>query len=87
VSKIVGGHPDEVELTAQEKAAIGALKALARKWPKSLWLFSGSGSLCVMRAGEDGSPVHTGTGASGGLDPDYVVETIGDRIPNDGGDW
>ncbi len=71
-----------IEPTSDEQKAIRALQRLAKKWPKSLWLFSAAGSLCVMRAADDGSH-HSLPG--GGVDPDYALETI--AIPNDGGDW
>ena len=89
---------DRIQLTAQEKAAIRYLKRLAARWPKSLWLFSGSGSLNVMKCGEDGERVYTGSdpgrhwqvrhdeaGEQGGVNREYVVAVI--DIPNDGGDW
>jgi hypothetical protein len=70
------------ELSADEEKAIRSLKRLAKTWPKSLWLFSASGTLLVMRAGENGDHVHL---PSDGVDPDYALTTI--AIPNDGGDW
>lgn len=72
----------EVKLNRQEKAAINALKKLEKKWPKSLWLFSGGGDLCVMRFNENGEIATTKTGS---VDDDYIVEHI--AIINDGGDW
>ena len=72
----------EIVLTEKEKAAIRALDSLAKKWPKTLWLFSASGSLKVMRCGPNGEQM---VGEFGGMDDDYVVATI--NIPNDGGDW
>lgn len=69
-------------LTPEESRAIKTLQKLARKWPKSLWLFSGAGTLHVMRAGADGLPVMD---RHGGTDPDYSLATI--EISNDGGDW
>lgn len=72
----------KIDLTAEEQAAIRDLRALERRWPKSLWLFSASGSLCVMRSGANGEFVKT---SDGGNDHAYVVATI--KIPNDGGDW
>lgn len=69
-------------LTAQEEKAIADLKAIARRWPKSLWLFSANGSLCVMRAGPNGEHVRT---PDGGIDPQYEVDQI--EISNSGGDW
>lgn len=72
----------DIDPTADERAAIATLKRLAKRWPKSLWLFSGSGSLCVMRSLQDGSRAHL---PGDGMDPDYCLATI--DIPNDGGDW
>lgn len=71
-----------LEPTDAERDAIRALRRLAKTWPKSLWLFSASGSLCVMRARQDGNHYTT---QDGGIDPDFVLATI--NIPNDGGDW
>lgn len=68
--------------TPEEKRAIAALKRLAKTWPKSLWLFSASGSLCVMQKGEDGDRVRL---PCGGADPAANLATI--NIENDGGDW
>lgn len=65
-----------------EKAALAALRRLAGSWPKTLWLWSASGTLCVMRTLPDGSRAMLD---NGGVDPAYTVETI--DIPNDGGDW
>ena len=70
-------------LTKDENNAIRALQRVAKRWPDTLWLFSGSGTLHVMRAGEDGGAVMTAN--FGGVDPDYCVTTI--DIVNDGGDW
>jgi hypothetical protein len=83
MSKILGGHPDEVPLTDEEKKAIRALNRVAKIWPKSLWLFSASGSLNVMRCDADGD--HAYDDATCGVDQDYSIENI--DIPNDGGDW
>jgi hypothetical protein len=73
----------EIELTNEEKKCIRDLKRIAAKWPKSLWLFSGSGTLYVMRKGKDGISVYRGK--EGGVDQEYTVDKI--DIPNDGGDW
>jgi len=72
----------EIELTDDEKKAIASLKRVAKKWPESLWLFSASGSLCVMKYDDNGIPYET---KSGCMDPDAIVDSI--DIPNDGGDW
>jgi len=72
----------EIVLTVEEKRAIAALKRVAKIWPPSLWLFSASGNLCVMRNGPDGDSVMC---SNGGVDQDYKVDKI--DIPNDGGDW
>lgn len=73
----------DITLTKEEKAAIAALKRLARKWPERLWLYSASGELHVMVKIE-GERVTLGSGK--GMDPDFIVETI-NGIENDGGDW
>jgi len=71
----------EIVLNLQERQAIKALKIAARNWPKSLWLFSASGTLCVMKK-VDGKRMET---RDGGFDQDYIADEIG--IENDGGDW
>lgn len=82
-NKILGGHPDEVDLTPEEKRAISRLKSLAKVWPKSLWLFSASGTLLIMRYGENGIEVMTDSGV---FDHEYALSECID-IPNDGGDF
>jgi hypothetical protein len=77
---VVGMEP--IKTTPEEDRAIRSLKRLAKKWPKSLWLFSASGRLHVMRCDENGQAVMT---KNGGSDPDYSITTI--NIKNDGGDW
>ncbi len=67
--------------TEEERKAIAAFKRLAKKWPKTLWLFSGSGTLNVMQK-RDGERVMT---SDGGVDPDFSLSVI--DIENDGGDW
>lgn len=69
------------KITAREARAIDLLRKVATEWPDSIWLFSGSGQLCVMKK-KDGQRVMTHLG---GVDPDYALETI--PIENDGGDW
>jgi hypothetical protein len=73
---------NNIELTEEEKKAIAALKRVAKKWPKSLWLFSASGTLWVMRCGLTGEAMERCTGS---VDPAYCITNI--AISNDGGDW
>lgn len=61
----------QVTLTKKEQRAIEELRALARRWPKTLQLFSWSGSLCVFKTDSDGCKAD-------------VAAISG--IPNDGGD-
>ncbi len=75
----------DFDLTEEEKKAIRALKRVAKIWPDSLWLFSGAGTLCVMRKGENNDRVILSGTFQGGFDSDYVIATI--DIDNDGGDW
>ncbi|MCP4113237.1 MAG: hypothetical protein GY749_48200 [Desulfobacteraceae bacterium] len=70
-----------MKLTKKEKTAINALKNVAKIWPESLWLFSASGTLCVMKK-KNGESVLT---KDGGVDPGYIVDHI--DIENDGGDF
>lgn len=76
-----------MDITKEEQKAINSFKRLSKNWPKSLWLFSASGTLTVMKK-KDGKRVMTtdsGNAVGGGVDPDYIVDTI--KIENDGGDW
>ena len=75
----------DIHVNEEEKKAIATLRRLSRRWPKSLWLFSASGILCVMRTRQDGQKAMGGFNANDGIDPDYCLATI--DIPNDGGDW
>ncbi len=38
-----------MELTQEEKSAIKALESLARRWPRTLWLYTLNGGLSVMK--------------------------------------
>jgi hypothetical protein len=67
-------------ITDEEEKAIRALKRIAKKWPESLWLFSASGDLFVMRYGSDGDPVMT---PGGGVDHNYIVG----KLPRPQGAW
>jgi len=78
-------YDNDIELTPEEEKAIRMLKKLEKQWPKSLWLFSASGSLNVMRCDENGEQVMQPNADGGGVDQNYVITTI--DIPNDGGDW
>ena len=74
-----------MEITSEEQKAINNLKRLALKWPKTLWLFSASGTLHVMKTGKNGEHVVIPGLYNGGMNPDYSIANI--NIPNDGGDW
>jgi len=74
-----------MELTKAEQLAIALLKKTARHWPESLWIFSASGTLCIVKKGKDGKRAMLIGNRLEGYDPDYLVDTI--DIPNDGGDW
>ena len=68
------------DLTPDERRAIASLERLARRWPKSLMLFSWSGALCIVKLDDNGgSPLH-------GPDPSSHVVTTIKGIRNDGGD-
>jgi hypothetical protein len=74
-----------LELTPQEKKAISALKRLEKKWPDTLWLFSGSGTLCVVKKNEDGEKAMDPIMREN-FDQNYIVAQF-INIENDGGDW
>jgi hypothetical protein len=70
-----GQEVNDENLTAQERKAISDLKSLAKRWPRSLTLFSNSGTLEVHRTQEYlKDPVASPPAA----------DIYG--IPNDGGD-
>ena len=71
-----------MQLTDKERNAVVLVRKLALKWPKSLWLFSASGSLWIMKKNEDGEKAML---SNGGVDPDYQIALV--TIENDGGDW
>ncbi len=71
----------KIELTEKEQKIIKRLKNIAKIWPDTLWLFSASGSLCVMKK-KDGKVI---INRFGGVDYDFIVDQI--DIENDGGDW
>ena len=70
--------------TPDERRAIATLKRLAKKWPRSLWLFSANGRLHVMRYKPDGTRA-LDPHLNGSMDQKYSLGAI--EIPNDGGDW
>ena len=71
------------DLTKEERKAIAALKRVAKKWPKSLWLFAGGQfGLEIMKTDEHGQrAIHP----TGGFDDGFSVGNV--DIPADGGDW
>ena len=69
------------DLADDERTAIESLKRLANKWPKTLWLFSANGKLCVMRKDAHGEKARDGEG----FDQNSIIAWI--DIENDGGDW
>lgn len=70
--------------TKEEQKAINALNRLAKNWPKTMWLFSCSGSLIAMRCGEDGKHV---IDEFGSMAQSHILEHINIGIDNDGGDF
>lgn len=63
---------NEITITKREQEAIRALQRLGRKWPKTLQLFSWSGTPTVMKRGQD--------------DRWCSLSDTFHGIPNDGGD-
>jgi hypothetical protein len=70
-------------LTKDERACITALERVAKKWPKTLWLFAGDGTwISILKSKPDGQHAIL---PSGSTDQNYVVGKV--KIDNDGGDW
>ncbi len=78
-------NADDLVLTPEEKKAIAALRRVAKIWPESLWLYSASGSLTIMRKTTEGKRGVEIRGGAESVDRAYIVGTV--DIPNDGGDW
>ena len=73
----------DLDLTDDQKRAVLALKRVAKRWPKGIWLFCTADGIEVMRCGPDGEHVMA---HGGGVDRDYYVDSI-NGIDHDGGDW
>lgn len=73
---------EKVNLTKIEKKAIQSLKKIAKNFPPTLWLFSASSKLCVMKYNKNGEQ---GMTKCGYIDGNFKVDEI--DILNDGGDW
>lgn len=74
---------DAENLTGEERRAIASLERLAKRWPRSLMLFSASGSLLVLR--NDGHSVER-LGSRDAAEQYATILASIDGIPNDGGD-
>lgn len=62
------------DLTSDERAAVNALRRIGKRWPKTIKLFSWSGSLVIFDTDDDlADPIHS------------VLATV-PGIINDGGD-
>ena len=73
----------DIELTADEKLALSALKRLAKRWPKTLWIYSGDGGAMVLKTGSDGKKAKLGDT----IDPNYIVGHVPGAMHIDGGVW
>lgn len=76
-------EPSE-DFTEEERKAIKSLERLSKKWPKSLTLFSWSGTLVVFRTDDVRNQVGETGEAGYSLNDVPSVSIYG--IPNDGGD-
>ena len=70
------------KLAKEELEAIEMLRKVATKWPTTLWLYSTSGTLWVMKK-KNGERATVPGGD--GMDEEFAVTSI--DIENDGGDW
>ena len=71
-----------IEATPEETKAIKRLQNAANNFPKSIWLFSASGTLYVMKKDKNGKHAML---SHGGVDQAYIIARV--EIENDGGDW
>ena len=77
-----------MEITKEEARAIRTLERLAKRWPKSLWLFSAGGAFHVMKLDPEGNRYVYAMGhESGGSGMDHAASLATIAIPSDGGDW
>lgn len=71
------------DLTEEERRAIASLKRVAKKWPKSLWLFAGEHrGLEIMKTDANGQRAVL---RNYSFDPEYSVGNA--DFPADGGNW
>lgn len=73
-------------VTKAEQQWIDALKKIASKMPKSLWLYAAAGEACIMKTPKDGNEMGGRYGDSTAVNPDNHVDSIYD-LRCDGGDW
>ena len=72
----------ELEANKEEALAIATLNRLAKRWPKSLWLFSAAGDLHVMKYNPEGKRYMWDASHGEEVDQGAILATI--KIPNDG---
>lgn len=72
-----------MKLTKEEHRAIQNLKRSASKFPKSLWVFVGNGTMWILKKDNSGNSVMNSVGSP---DADYIVDKI-EGFTADGGDW
>lgn len=70
-------------LTNDEIKTIASFKRLAKRWPKTLWVFGGGegGPLAILKLNEKGERVYR----SSCVDQNFIVDYV--DIPHDGGGW
>jgi hypothetical protein len=69
------------DLTNEETRVIRDLNRLAKRWPRTLWVFCGAG-FTVLKCKPDGSRAMN---SEGSVDQRYIVASF--PIPSDGGDY
>jgi len=75
----------KMDLTKEERNAINALKRLSKRWPSTLWLFSGEGGHISVMKKKDGLRVYHGSDNAlrYSADMDFEVDFI--NIESEGG--
>lgn len=63
------------DLTLDEQKAISSLRRVAKKWPDTLWCFTGgsANTLTILKKNAEGQRVMIGDGA---IDQEYIVDSV-----------
>jgi len=72
------------DFTKEERSALRKMDAAMKTLSNRHWFFAASGTMCIMRKGDDDNRV---VNTNGGMNNDYVAAIMGSGCDIDGGDW